>query len=49
MPLGPPGHESLVLNIDSLWAGGPFENSVGILARYCIILLTRSLSVVYRG
>ncbi|KUJ08343.1 uncharacterized protein LY89DRAFT_789144 [Mollisia scopiformis] len=27
MPFGPPGDESLVLNIDSLWSGGPFENS----------------------
>jgi alpha-L-fucosidase 2 len=27
IPFGPPGTESLVLNLDSLWSGGPFENS----------------------
>ncbi|CZR63683.1 related to Alpha-fucosidase A [Phialocephala subalpina] len=27
MPFGSPGAESVVLNIDSLWSGGPFENS----------------------
>lgn len=31
MPIGPPGHETLVLNVDSLWDGGPFETSVGYL------------------
>lgn len=25
---GPPGAEKLALNVDSLWSGGPFENSV---------------------
>ncbi len=28
MPFGTPGKESLALNIDSLWSGGPFESSV---------------------
>ncbi len=28
MPFGSPGSELVVLNIDSLWSGGPFENSV---------------------
>jgi hypothetical protein len=28
MPLGPPGAEKVVLNIDSLWSGGPFETAV---------------------
>lgn len=27
MPFGEPGHEKLSLNRDSLWCGGPFENS----------------------
>ncbi|ROW02518.1 hypothetical protein VMCG_06112 [Cytospora schulzeri] len=27
IPFGPPGAETLVLNLDSLWSGGPFENS----------------------
>ena len=27
MPFGEPGHEKLSLNRDSLWSGGPFENS----------------------
>ncbi|KAF8854293.1 glycoside hydrolase family 95 protein-like protein [Acephala macrosclerotiorum] len=27
MPFGSPGAESIVLNIDSLWSGGPFESS----------------------
>ncbi|KAF4635120.1 hypothetical protein G7Y89_g2977 [Cudoniella acicularis] len=27
MPSGPPGAESVVLNIDSLWSGGPFQSS----------------------
>jgi hypothetical protein len=28
MPFGAPGAEKIVLNIDSLWSGGPFESSV---------------------
>lgn len=28
MPFGNPGSEKVVLNIDSLWSGGPFENAV---------------------
>ncbi|KAI8716160.1 Glyco-hyd-65N-2 domain-containing protein [Fusarium sp. LHS14.1] len=24
---GKPGHEKVVINVDSLWSGGPFENS----------------------
>jgi alpha-L-fucosidase 2 len=27
LPFGNPGHERLSLNVDSLWSGGPFENS----------------------
>jgi alpha-L-fucosidase 2 len=27
LPFGNPGHEKLGLNVDSLWSGGPFENS----------------------
>ncbi|KFY14695.1 hypothetical protein V492_02453 [Pseudogymnoascus sp. VKM F-4246] len=27
MPFGPPGAEKVVLNIDSLWSGGPFASS----------------------
>lgn len=27
LPFGNPGHEKLSLNVDSLWSGGPFENS----------------------
>lgn len=27
LPFGEPGHEKLNLNHDSLWSGGPFENS----------------------
>lgn len=27
LPFGEPGHEKLSLNHDSLWSGGPFENS----------------------
>jgi hypothetical protein len=43
MPFGPPGKVSLVLNIDSLWSGGLFENSVGT----CSILyhITYSFSI----
>ncbi|KUI72100.1 Alpha-fucosidase A [Cytospora mali] len=26
IPFGPPGEETIVLNLDSLWSGGPFEN-----------------------
>ena len=29
MPFGNPGSESINLNVDSLWSGGPFECSVG--------------------
>lgn len=29
MPVGAPGNEQLVLNVDSLWSGGPFETEVG--------------------
>ncbi|KAF8846712.1 hypothetical protein BDZ45DRAFT_755719 [Acephala macrosclerotiorum] len=36
MPFGPPGKVSLVLNIDSLWSGGLFENSV---AACCLMKL----------
>lgn len=28
MPIGPAGHETLTLNLDSLWSGGPFEVNV---------------------
>jgi alpha-L-fucosidase 2 len=28
MPFGAPGAEKIVLNIDSLWSGGPFQSSV---------------------
>lgn len=31
MPIGPPGNEKLVLNVDALWHGGPFETAVGYL------------------
>lgn len=27
MPFGPPGAERLVVNVDSLWSGGPFESA----------------------
>ncbi|KAL1861432.1 hypothetical protein VTK73DRAFT_7114 [Phialemonium thermophilum] len=27
IPFGPPGAEKMVLNVDSLWAGGPFQSS----------------------
>jgi alpha-L-fucosidase 2 len=27
MPYGPPGAEKLILNIDSLWSGGPFASA----------------------
>jgi alpha-L-fucosidase 2 len=27
LPFGTPGYEKLSLNVDSLWSGGPFENS----------------------
>ncbi|KAL2678547.1 hypothetical protein Neosp_009295 [[Neocosmospora] mangrovei] len=27
MHFGEPGHEKIVFNVDSLWSGGPFENS----------------------
>jgi alpha-L-fucosidase 2 len=30
MPFGPPGAETLTLNVDSLWSGGPFEASVSL-------------------
>ena len=30
MPAGAPGNEQFVLNVDSLWSGGPFENAVGL-------------------
>lgn len=29
MPFGGPGNEKLILNVDSLWSGGPFEATVG--------------------
>jgi alpha-L-fucosidase 2 len=28
MPIGPPGAETLTLNLDTLWSGGPFSASV---------------------
>lgn len=28
MPFGSPGNEKIVLNVDSLWAGGPFGATV---------------------
>lgn len=28
MQFGNPGSEKIILNVDSLWSGGPFENSV---------------------
>jgi len=28
MPIGPAGYETLTLNLDSLWSGGPFEVDV---------------------
>lgn len=31
MPFGPPGAEKVVLNIDSLWSGGPFKSSVSVM------------------
>ena len=31
MPFGPPGAEKVVINIDSLWSGGPFESSVSAM------------------
>jgi alpha-L-fucosidase 2 len=30
MPFGPAGSETLTLNLDSLWSGGPFEVNVSI-------------------
>ena len=45
MPVGPPGDEKLVLNVDSLWTGGPFEKSVGdcgfLLLPQTLILISR--------
>lgn len=31
MPIGPPSAETLTLNLDSLWSGGPFEASVSLI------------------
>jgi hypothetical protein len=31
MPLGAVGSDYVNLNVDSLWSGGPFENSVGLI------------------
>lgn len=31
MPIGPPWAETLTLNLDTLWSGGPFEASVSIV------------------
>jgi hypothetical protein len=39
MPLGGVGSDYVNLNVDSLWTGGPFENSV-IFTRYHIYLDT---------
>lgn len=29
MPVGAPGEEKIILNVDSLWSGGPFTAIVG--------------------
>lgn len=31
MPLGAVGSDYVNLNVDSLWTGGPFENSVRLI------------------
>lgn len=31
MPIGPAGQETLNLNVDSLWSGGPFEAAVSCI------------------
>jgi hypothetical protein len=36
MPFGSPGADQVNLNIDSLWSGGPFENSVSKDALYSV-------------
>jgi hypothetical protein len=33
MPFGFPGNEKVILNVDSLWSGGPFASAVGYLCR----------------
>ncbi|KAM9876255.1 glycoside hydrolase family 95 protein [Verticillium dahliae] len=30
MPHGPPGLEKVIINVDSLWSGGPFESEVAV-------------------
>jgi hypothetical protein len=30
MSFGSPGAEKVVINVDSLWSGGPFESTVSI-------------------
>ena len=48
MSFGPAGAEKVVLNIDSLWSGGPFESSVSwyyLLQESVLILATRSTLV----
>ncbi|PQE28907.1 Alpha-fucosidase A protein [Rutstroemia sp. NJR-2017a BBW] len=39
MPFGSPGADQVNLNIDSLWSGGPFENSVSKSAVYLRVVL----------
>lgn len=42
MPFGAPGAEKLIVNVDSLWSGGPFSVSVGgvFLWKVCCAILT---------
>jgi len=44
MPIGPPGAETLTLNLDTLWSGGPFNASVSSADSVLVIGLQPTLT-----
>ena len=45
MPIGPPGAETLTLNLDTLWSGGPFNASVSYANSILTINLTHQIEL----
>jgi len=45
MPIGPPGAETLTLNLDTLWSGGPFNASVSYANSILAINLTHQIEL----
>lgn len=37
MPFGPAGSETITLNLDRLWSGGPFEASVSLVGHSSLV------------